>query len=148
MSKKDEAESGVKAALNDTYEKVTDKVATAYAAARDKAADVGSGTASSIDASPVLALLGGLAIGAIAGALVPRSEKERELLSPVGGRIADAARAAFEAARAAGTDALDEAGISQDNLRAQSSRLVEHLVKAAGAAGNAAVSAARDSQGR
>ena len=148
MSKKDEAEGGVAATLSDTYEKVSDKVATAYASARDKAADMTHGTASGIDASPLLALLGGLALGAIAGALAPRSEKERELLSPVGGRLADAARAAFAAAREAGTEALGEAGISQDNLRTQSSNLVEQLVKAAGAAGRAGLDAARDTQSR
>lgn len=144
MTKQDEQESGVGATLSEAYGKVADTVTSAYAAARDRAADMGSGTASTIDASPLLALLGGLAIGALAGALVPRSEKEQELLSPVGGRIADAAKAAIEAARTAGSDALTEAGISQDNLRVQSSRLFEQLIAAAGAAGSAAVSAARD----
>ena len=140
---KDE-EGGVTATLNDAYEKVSDTVVSAYAAARDRASGAAQTTATGIDANPLLALLGGLAMGAIAGALAPRSDKERELLAPVGGRIADAAKAALEAAKTAGTDALGEAGISQDNLRAQSSKLLEQLLKAAGAAGSAAAGAARD----
>ena len=142
MSKQDEV--GVTATLNDAYEKVSDTVVSAYSVARDRASEAASSTVGGIDANPLLALLGGLAIGAIAGALAPRSEKERELLAPVGGRIADAAKAAFEAAKTAGTDALGEAGLSQDNLRAQSSKLFEQLFKAAGAAGAAAASAARE----
>lgn len=146
MSKPDETEGGVTAVLGDAYEKVSDTVATAYAAARDKASEAAHGTATGIESSPLAALLGGLAIGAIAGALVPRSDRERALLAPVGGRVADAAKAALEAARTAGTDALGEAGISQDNLRAQGAKLFEQLFKAAGAAGSAAFSAARETQ--
>ena len=138
MSKDDEG--GVTATLNDAYEKVTDTVVSAYSAARERA----SGAATGLDANPLLALLGGLAIGAIAGALAPRSEKESEMLAPVGGRIADAAKAAIDAAKTAGTEALNDAGISQDNLRTQISKLFEQLFKAAGAAGSAAAGAARD----
>lgn len=142
MSKQDET-GGVTDTLNEAYEKVSDKVVTAYTAARERASDAAHTTANGIDANPLVALLGGLAIGAIAGALVPRSDRERDLLAPVGGRIADAARAAFEAARNAGTDALAEAGISEDNLRTQSARLFEELTKALGQAASAAANAAR-----
>lgn len=140
MSKHEESE-GVTATLNDAYEKVSDTVVSAYSAARDRASDAVHSTG--MDANPVLALVGGLALGAIAGALVPRTEKEREMLAPVGGRIAEAAKAAFAAAKTAGTDALGDAGISQDNLRNQSAKLFEQLFKAAGTAGSAAVDAAR-----
>lgn len=148
MTKQDEQEGGVATAISEAYGKMTETVTSAYATARDKAADMGQGTASTIDASPVLALLGGLAVGALAGALVPRGGPERELLAPVGGRLAEAAKAALAAARAAGGEALTDAGISQDNLRVQSSRLFEELLKAAGAAGSAAVSAAREGAAR
>lgn len=126
-------------ALGDAYDKVSERVAAAYAAARDKA---GSATAG-LDANPVAALLGGLALGAIAGALLPRLEKEKELLGPIGDRIGDAARAAFDAAKSAGGDALDEAGLSVDSIRGQVPKLIEQVVNAAGAAGTAAVGAAR-----
>ncbi|WP_420137040.1 hypothetical protein [Sphingomonas sp.] len=131
-------------ALTDAYGKVSERVASAYAAAREKT----SGAGQSLEASPLAALLGGIAIGALAGALLPRIEKEKELLGPLGAKIGDAARAALEAGRTAGTDALDESGLSTDQLRAQVSKLVEQALKAAGTAGAAAIQAARESATR
>ncbi|WP_116090163.1 hypothetical protein [Sphingomonas crusticola] len=131
-------------ALTDAYGKVSDRVAAAYAAAREKTAGAGQ----SLEANPLSALLGGIAIGAIAGALLPRIEKEKELLDPLGAKIGDAARAALDAGRSAGLDALDEAGLSTDQLRGQVSKLVEQALKAAGTAGTAAIQAARESATR
>ena len=126
---------------SDAYGKVSDRVAAAYAAAREKTASAGQ----TIESSPLAAMLGGIAIGAIAGALLPRIEKEKELLAPLGAKIGDAARAALDAGKSAGTGALDEAGLSSDQLRSQVSKLVEQALKAAGSAGSAAVQAARES---
>ena len=129
---------------NDAYGKVSDRVAAAYAAAREKTGQAGE----KIEANPLAALLGGIAIGAIAGALIPRLAKEKELLAPLGERIGEAARAALDAGRSAGTEALEDAGLSSDQIRAQVSKLVEQALKAAGEAGTAAVEAARESAGR
>ena len=132
------------AAPIDAYGKVSERVAAAYAAAREKTAGAGQ----ALEANPLGALIGGIAIGALAGALLPRIEKEKELLAPLGARIGDAARAALEAGRSAGTDALDEAGLSTDQLRGQVAKLVEQALKAAGTAGTAAIQAARESSTR
>jgi hypothetical protein len=129
---------------NDAYGKVSDRVAAAYAAARDKTGQAGE----KLEANPLAALLGGIAIGAIAGALIPRLAKEKELLAPLGDRIGEAARAALEAGKTAGAGALDEAGLSSDQIRAQVSKLVEQALKAASEAGTAAVGAARESATR
>lgn len=131
-------------ALTEAYGKVGERVAAAYAAAREKTAGAGQ----TLEANPLSALLGGIAIGAIAGALIPRLEKEKELLAPLGAKIGEAARAALEAGRSAGTGALDEAGLSSDQLRSQVSKLVEQALKAAGTAGTAAIQAARESSTR
>jgi hypothetical protein len=144
MSKTDQA--GENAPKTETG--ANGRIATAYSSVRERAESTAQTAASGIEANPVAALLGGLAIGAIAGALLPRGEKERELLRPVGARIGDAARAAMEAGRSAGTEALADAGLSGDNLRSQSSKLFDQAIKAAGAAGTAAASAARDSARR
>ena len=130
--------------LNDAYGKISERVAAAYAAAREKTAGAGQ----TVEASPLAAMLGGIAIGAIAGALLPRIEKEKELLAPLGAKIGEAARAAMAAGKDAGTGALDEAGLSTDQLRQQVSKLVEQALKAAGTAGTAAVQAARESSAR
>ena len=131
-------------ARNDAYGKVSDRVAAAYAAAREKTGQAGE----KIEANPLAALLGGIAIGAIAGALIPRLAKEKELLAPLGERIGEAARAALDAGKSAGTEALEDAGLSSDQIRAQVSKLVEQALKAASEAGTAAVEAARESATR
>lgn len=131
-----------------TLGKVGDKVTHAVASVREAATDAAHSVAPGIDANPLVALLGGLAIGAIAGALVPRSDKERELLAPVGARVGEAARAAFDAARTAGTGALDDAGLNQDNVRQQVAKMFEQVFQAAGSAGKAAFSAAREASAK
>lgn len=119
---------------NDAYGKVSERVAAAYASAGEK-----------LEANPLAALLGGIAIGAIAGALLPRLEKEKELLAPLGEKIGDAARVALDAGKTAGTGALTDAGLTQDQIRGQVSKLVEQALKAASDAGSAALQAARES---
>jgi ElaB/YqjD/DUF883 family membrane-anchored ribosome-binding protein len=96
---------GTKAA--DAYEAARERTSAAYAAARERAGNVGQRTAESIDAAPMAAVLGGLALGAIAGALIPRSAREEQLLGTAGRRLADTAREAVRAARDAGRDQLD-----------------------------------------
>lgn len=131
-------------ARNDAYGKVSERVAAAYAAAREKTGQAGE----KLEANPLAALLGGIAIGAIAGAFIPRLAKEKELLGPLGERIGEAARAALDAGKNAGTEALADAGLSSDQIRSQVSKLVEQALKAAAEAGTAAVGAVRESATR
>lgn len=140
--RKNQAQDG--GTLGDAYDRVTDRVSAAYDTAREKAGDAVHGAAVGVEANPLVALLGGLALGAIAGILIPRLDKERELLAPVGARVGDALRAALEAGRSAGSDALAESGLGTDNLRQQAGKLFEHAATVATAAGTAAVGAARD----
>lgn len=58
-----------------------------------------SRSGSTIEENPVIAVLVGLAAGALLGVLFPETEKERELLGASGDRLAKAARAAADAAR-------------------------------------------------
>ncbi|UAK23884.1 hypothetical protein [Sphingomonas nostoxanthinifaciens] len=147
MSKDDEP-TGSTALLTDAYEKVSDSVTTAYARARDVASDAASTTVSGIEGNPLAALIGGLVIGAAAGALIPRSAREKQLLDPVGARIGDAARAGLDAGKTAGLASLTEAGLSADNLRAQAAKLVGQVLDAASTAGSAALDAARETSAR
>ena len=112
-----------------------------YSGVVDKVSEAASG----LEANPVAAIVGGLALGAIAGAMLPRSEREKALLEPTGTRVKEAARAAFDAAREAGGQALTGSGFGSDALKAQGQRLVEEVTKAATAAGTAAIEAARAS---
>lgn len=99
--------------------------------------------AESVDAFPVIALAGGLALGAVLGALLPRTRQEEELLGSIGGQINTKARDAAQAARDAGQAKLDELGISTDAAGKQVGKLIESIAQVAESAGSAAVDAVR-----
>lgn len=103
----------------------------------------GRKAAGQVDAFPVAALVGGLAIGAAIGALLPRTRQEEELLGSIGGAINERAREAMLAARDAGQAKLGELGISSDAAGKQVGKLIESLGEVAESAGNAAVEAVR-----
>ena len=119
-------------------------MATAYEAALEKTSGAVHGAASVLESNPIAALLGGIALGAAAGALLPRGEREKALLAPLGDKLAAAAAAAIAAGREAGTDALKGTVLDKDALRNQVSSLFGEATKAATAAGTAAFTAGRD----
>ena len=97
-------------------------------------------TASTVDTAPLAVLVGGLAIGALAGGLLPRTQRETAALGPVGRKVTGTAAAAARAAKTAGQDQLKAAGISRDTAKCscrQSSRACSRRLTEAG---NAATS--------
>lgn len=70
-------------------------------------------TTESIDQNPLTAVLAGAALGAIIGALLPRSERENRAVGPVRDKLASTARGAAHAARVAGEAKLAELGIKE-----------------------------------
>lgn len=96
-----------------------------------------------VETFPVAALIGGLAVGAVIGALLPRTKKEAEYLGPIGGQINERARAAAFAARDAGQAKLNELGLSTDAAGKQVGKLIEAVAEVAETAGTAAVEAIR-----
>jgi hypothetical protein len=121
-------------AARQAYESARERTAAAYAAARERAGSAyetaGRRAGDSIDANPVAAVVGGLALGAIVAALLPRTRREDEYLGTVGRRLNDGAREAARAAREAGRGQLDELGLNKDGLR---SKLDEFTGRAVGA---------------
>jgi hypothetical protein len=81
--------------------------------------------------NPLGLLVGGIAVGALAGALIPRSAREKELLAPIGKRLGESAIAATAAAKEAGRSELGN----------QAKGLVEGIVKALTTAGTAGAKA-------
>src|SRR5918997_4109521 len=104
------------AAARQAFESARERTAAAYATARERAGSpyetAGRKTSQGIDSNPVAAVVGGLAIGAIVAALLPRTSREEELLGGVGRKINDSARQAANAAKEAGRGQLDELGLS------------------------------------
>lgn len=109
----------------------------AYDRARERTSD-------QIETSPLLALGGGLAIGALLAAILPNSRAERRLLGSVGGRITDTARTAADAAKEAGREKLAELNITADAGKSAVQSLVDGVSEAAKSSSQAAVKAVRE----
>jgi len=116
---------------------------TARDKVRDTAAQAARRTADSIEGNPLSILVGGIAFGVLAGSLLPRTERETELLGPVGKKLAEGAGAAARAARDVGKVELVNAGISSTSAREQIQKLADNLVGVVKAAGDAAAKAAK-----
>ena len=108
----------------------------AYESAREQARG-------QVGGSPLLALGGGLALGALVAALLPRSKAEERLMGKVGSRITTSARYAFDAAKEAGRERLTELNITKDAGASAVQSLIDGLGKAARSSGQAAVDAVR-----
>ena len=116
----------------------------AYDSARERAAEAGARARDSLREAPLLTLGGGLAIGALLAALLPKTRTEEKLLGSVGGRITDTARTAAEAAKEAGREKLAELNITRDAGASAVQSLIDGLGEAARTSGKAALDAARN----
>ena len=84
-----------------------------------------------IENNPLALVAGGVALGVVIGALLPRLAKEKELLAPVGKRIAEGASAAASAAREAGKAEIDALLPQRDAAKEQVSRIIGSAFTAA-----------------
>ncbi|HWW65957.1 MAG TPA: hypothetical protein VNZ43_14470 [Sphingomonadaceae bacterium] len=126
------------------YASAREKAGQAYGNAREGAKMAGQRTAASIEDNPLVALLGAAAVGILAGALLPASERESGALGPLGGKLREAGKTAFSAAKDAGRETLDQLGINEAAAREQLSKLVDAVVQTASSAGDAAAKSVRD----
>jgi hypothetical protein len=109
----------------------------AYESARERTMDT-------LGETPLIALAGGLAAGALIAALLPRTDTETRLVRPTARRVKDSARAAIDAARTTGEERLDKLGINRQKGEETIKNLLEGLSDAARASGKAAVDAVRN----
>ena len=130
--------------ISKAYDSTVERAQHAYETSRDTARDAARQTAQGIEANPLGVLVGGLAFGAVAAALIPRSQREKDLLAPVGKRLSAAAVAATTAARETGRSELAGLGLSRDTAKERAQGLVSGLGRALSHAGEAAVQAARE----
>lgn len=77
-----------------------------------------------IEKNPLALVAGGVALGVVVGALLPRLAKEKELLAPVGKRIAEGASAAASAARDAGKAEIDALLPQRDAAKDQLGKII------------------------
>jgi len=84
-----------------------------------------------IENNPLALVAGGVALGVVIGALLPRLAKEKELLAPVGKRIAEGASAAATAAREAGKAEIDALLPQRDAAKDQIGKIIGNAFTAA-----------------
>jgi hypothetical protein len=95
-----------------------------------------------IETNPLAVVAGGIAIGLAAGALLPKTKRETELLGAAGKRLNGVAAGAAEAAREAAKAELGSIPLSKDAARTQVSNLIDQVAKAVSSAGEAALNGA------
>jgi ElaB/YqjD/DUF883 family membrane-anchored ribosome-binding protein len=91
-----------------------------------------------LDSNPIAMVVGGIALGAILGALLPKSEREEQILGKAGKKLNGKMRDVALAAKEAGKDKIDSFGINKDFARDQFRDLVSKATEAVKAAGQAA----------
>jgi len=128
--------------LREGYDSARTKASDALHSSRDAA----QRTVNSLESNPLGIVVGGLAVGVLAGALLPRSAREKELLAPVGRRIGETARAAVAAAKDAGREELETRGLTKDAARDQARGLLDGVLKAVTNAGAAAAKSTSQKQ--
>lgn len=141
-----------------TGEELRKKVADVYGSGKEKAETVvktvrqtsakvtGSAktkTNESLERNPIAALVGGLAIGAIAAALLPKTKRESDLLGKASDKVRSTASSAAKAARDAGKDQLDALGLNSGAARDQLRTVIDKIGQAAATASKAATDAVR-----
>ena len=127
---------------SEAYETARERTTSAYQAARERAGDAYQSaarrTSEGIETNPMAAVAGGLALGMIAGALLPRTQREEQLLGPAGRKIADTAREATRAAKDAARQQIDELGLSKDGIQQRLGEFTDRAVGAVRTSANAA----------
>ncbi|MBW4329330.1 hypothetical protein KY084_00360 [Stakelama sp. CBK3Z-3] len=93
-----------------------------------------------MEGNPLSVLVGGVAVGLLAGSLIPRTEREKDVLGPLGQRLAEGASAAFVAARDAGKEELESLAPDKNQAKSKASNAFSHVVNAATKAGKSAAS--------
>jgi ElaB/YqjD/DUF883 family membrane-anchored ribosome-binding protein len=146
-----------KTRASDAYSSARDRTSAAYSTARDRASSAATTarqsasrarqrTGEGIDANPIGAVVGGLALGALVAAILPKSRREEELLGNYGRRINDSAREAARAAKDAGRGKLDELGLNQDRAKQTLTDLAGKAKEAARTSASAAARSVKGSQ--
>jgi len=138
--KKSAPSTGARGTMEQTYRSAKDAAGKAIETTRGAARDAVKRTAQSAEANPIAVLAGGIAVGMLAGALLPNSEQEARLLGPVGKRLTDTAKGAAAAAKDAGKAELDSLGLNREAAREQVGKVLDGVLKALSSAGAAAAS--------
>lgn len=127
----------------ETLDNARERAIEAYDAARDKAGEAREQAARSVGDNPLIALGGGLALGAVIAALLPVTRRERDLVGPYADRVRDRANEAIGAAKDAGVSRLGELGLTKDAGRDIVRQIIDGATDAAKTSAKAAAGAVK-----
>lgn len=99
---------GARNKASEAYSSARERTSAVYGSARERASGAKQQTADRIETNPLAAVAGGLALGAVLGALLPRTQREIESLGSVGHKVNDAAREAANTAVETGRQQVTE----------------------------------------
>ena len=102
------ANSSSRSRAADAYQSARQRTVSAYETARDRAAEVTRTATDQIAVYPVGAVIGGLAIGALLGFLLPRTQREQQMFGTTGRKITGAAREAAQRGLDAGKEQIEQ----------------------------------------
>ena len=85
-----------------------ERTASAYEAARNRASDATRKANEQLSVYPISAVVGGFLLGALVGAMLPRTERETRLIGKAGRKVAGAAKDAAQRGIDAGREQLDQ----------------------------------------
>ncbi len=139
----DETAPSLRDRATEAYDGARERAIDAYDSARERAAEAGTKAREGVGQAPFLALGGGLALGALLAAFLPKTKTEDKLLGRYGEKITGGAKAAADAAREAGREKLTELNITRDAGTNAVQSLFKGLSDAARVSGEAALGAVR-----
>ena len=113
------------------------------AVTREKAKVAAQTTSQQLDSNPLAAIAGGLAIGAIIAAALPRTARETKIAGPVGRSVRKTAKAAAKVDGDVAKAELFALGLTSDAARQTARELAGKIGKAATTAGTAAAKTIR-----
>jgi uncharacterized protein YjbJ (UPF0337 family) len=99
--------------------------------------------AEGLASNPYALVAGGIALGVVIGMLVPRTQKERELLDATGKQLAGKVTGTVQAVKDAGKTEIEALLPSRDQAKERVGALFGNLVDAAKGAADAAKGAAQ-----
>jgi len=99
---------GPRARAAEVLETARERTASAYETARERASAVTRQATEQMSVYPVAAVVGGFALGALIATLLPKTEREEQLLGKTGRRITGAAREAAQKGFDAGKTQFEE----------------------------------------
>lgn len=126
---------GVRGVADKAIETARDTASQAFETTRDTARGAARRTADALDTSPLAVLAGGVALGVLIGVLIPRLARERDMLAPLGKKLADSVTSAAQAAREAGKAEIEALIPNAEGTKERVTQLVGTVIDAAKNAG-------------